>query len=211
MQNSPTDGKTRARGRPRAFDREAALARATRLFWEKGYAATSIADLTEAMEIGAPSLYAAFGSKEALYVEALGHYRDTTEDLVWADFLAADTAREAVKALLMDSAAALTGCLADMPTGCMVTLSAAGSEGNAELGALVRAARAVGFERLRDRLERGREEGEIPASVDLDALARFVQTLQNGMSILARDGASRAELEGVADVAMLGWDARVGV
>lgn len=209
MQNSTNHEKARARGRPRAFDREAALARATRLFWEKGYAATSIADLTEAMEIGAPSLYAAFGSKEALYVEALGHYRDTTEDFVWANFLAAPTAREAAKALLMDSAAALTGCLADMPTGCMVTLSAVGSEGNAELGVLVRSARAVGFERLRDRLERGRDEGEIPASVDLDALARFVQTLQNGMSILARDGVGRAELEGVAEVAMLGWDARV--
>jgi len=209
MQNSISHGKARARGRPRAFDREAALARATRLFWEKGYAATSIADLTEAMEIGAPSLYAAFGSKEELYVEALGHYRDTTEDFVWARFLAAPTAREAAKALLMDSAAALTGCLADMPTGCMVTLSAVGSEGNAELGALVRSARAVGFERLRDRLERGRDEGEIPGSVDLDALARFVQTLQNGMSILARDGVGRVELEGVAEVAMLGWDARV--
>jgi len=209
MQNSISHGKARARGRPRAFDREAALARATRLFWEKGYAATSIADLTEAMEIGAPSLYAAFGSKEALYVEALGHYRDTTEDFVWAGFFAADTARAAVAALLMDSAAALTGCLADMPTGCMVTLSAVGSEGNAELGTLVRSARAVGFERLRDRLERGRDEGEIPGSVDLDALARFVQTLQNGMSILARDGVGRAELEGVAEVAMLGWDARV--
>lgn len=211
MQNSLSHGKARPRGRPRAFDREAALARATRLFWEKGYAATSIADLTEAMEIGAPSLYAAFGSKEALYVEALGHYRDTTEDFVWANFLAASTAREAAKALLMDSAAALTGCLADMPTGCMVTLSAVGSEGNAELGALVRSARAVGFERLLDRLERGKDEGQIPATVDLDALARFVQTLQNGMSILARDGASRAELEGVAEVAMLGWDARVAV
>lgn len=208
MQNSTNHEKARARGRPRAFDREAALARATRLFWEKGYAATSIADLTEVMEIGAPSLYAAFGSKEALYVEALGHYRDTTEDFVWANFLAAPTAREAARALLMDSAAALTGCLADMPTGCMVTLSAVGSEGNAELGALVRLARAVGFERLRDRLERGRDEGEIPASVDLDALARFVQTIQNGMSILARDGVGRAELEGVAEVAMLGWDAR---
>ena len=62
------------RGRPRAFDREAALAAATRLFWQKGYAATSISDLTETMGIGSPSLYAAFGSKEALYGEALRYY-----------------------------------------------------------------------------------------------------------------------------------------
>ena len=118
---------TRARGRPRAFDREAALARATRLFWEKGYEATSISDLTEAMEIGSPSLYAAFGSKEALYTEAVQYYRDTYDALAWAKFHAASTARAAVVGLLMDSAAALTGCLADIPRGCMVTLSAVGT------------------------------------------------------------------------------------
>lgn len=211
MQNSGEETQTRSRGRPRAFDRARALERATRLFWEKGYAATSIADLTEAMEIGAPSLYAAFGSKEALYAEALGHYRDSNEAFVWAGFFAADTARGAVSSLLMDSAAALTGCLADMPRGCMVTLSAVGSEGNAELGERVRSARAITFERLRARLDRGVAQGEIPAAVDLDALARFVQTVQSGMSILARDGAGRAELEGVAEVAMLGWDTRVDV
>src|SRR3954465_6901479 len=99
----------RSRGRPRAFDREAALAQATRLFWEKGFEATSITDLTEAMGIGSPSLYAAFGSKEALYAEALNYYQETNEALVWAGFRAAPTAREAVKALLMDSAAVLTG------------------------------------------------------------------------------------------------------
>lgn len=209
MQNSGPQTKAKPRGRPRAFDRAGALDRATRLFWERGYAATSIADLTDAMEIGAPSLYAAFGSKEALYAEALGHYRDSNEDFVWAGFFAAGTARAAVAALLMDSAAALTGCLADMPRGCMVTLSAVGGEGNAGLGAQVRVARAGTFDRLRARLDRGVTAGEIPATVDLDALARFIQTVQSGMSILARDGASRAELEGVAEVAMLGWDARV--
>jgi len=210
MQNSGEEMKSRTRGRPRAFDRAGALDRATRLFWEKGYAATSITDLTGAMGIGAPSLYAAFGSKEALYAEALGHYRDTNEAFVWSGFFAADTARGAMFSLLMDSAAALTGCLADMPRGCMVTLSAVGSEGNAELGEQVRTARGVTFDRLRVRLDRGVAAGEIPAVVDLDALARFVQTVQSGMSILARDDAGRAELEGVAEVAMLGWDARVG-
>lgn len=210
MQNYETEPQAKPRGRPRAFDRDRALDRATRLFWEKGYAATSIADLTGALEIGAPSLYAAFGSKEALYAEALGHYRDSNEAFVWEGFFAAGTARAAVEALLMDSAAALTGCMADMPRGCMVTLSAVGSEGNAELGERVRSARAVTFDRLRARLERGVVEGEIPAEADLDALARFVQTVQSGMSILARDGAGRTELEGVAEVAMLGWDARVG-
>ena len=198
----------RVRGRPRAFDRDAALERATCLFWTKGFEATSIADLTQAMGIGAPSLYAAFRSKEALYAEALQRYAETNQGYVWAGFQAAATAREAVRSLLMDSAAALTGAIADMPRGCMVTLSSVGSEGHAELGDLVRAARAVTLERLLERLDRAVADGEIPASTDLHALARFVQTLQSGMSILARDGASRAELEVVADVAMAGWDAR---
>ncbi|WP_459614246.1 TetR/AcrR family transcriptional regulator [Bordetella sp. 2513F-2] len=202
--------RPRARGRPRAFDREAALAQATRLFWTKGYEATSIADLTEAMGIGSPSLYAAFGSKEALYAEALDHYRRNYEGLVWRNFLAADTARAAVQALLRDSAAALTGCLADIPHGCMVTLSSVGSEGHAELGARVKSARKATFDRLKARLDRAVAAGELPASLDVPALARFVQTVQYGMSILARDGATRAELEDVARVAMLSWDARTG-
>lgn len=213
MQNSGPKSNADAtaapgRGRPRAFDRDAALERATCLFWEKGFEATSITDLTQAMGIGAPSLYAAFRSKEALYAEALRHYAEANEGYVWAGFRSAATARGAVRSLLMDSAAALTGCVVDIPRGCMVTLSAVGSEGHAELGDLVRSARAVTLERLSTRLDRAVAEGEIPASVDLHALARFVQTLQNGMSILARDGASRAELEAVADVAMAGWDAR---
>ncbi len=201
----------RGRGRPRAFDREAALERATCLFWTKGFAATSIADLTQAMGIGAPSLYAAFQSKEALYAEALRHYMETNEAYVWAGFGSATTARAAVQSLLMDSAAALTGCVVDIPRGCMVTLSSVGSEGHAELGDLVQSARGITLERLRSRLDQAVAEGEIPASTDLHALARFVQTLQNGMSILARDGASRAELEAVTDVAMAGWDARTAV
>lgn len=215
MQNPETPPQaaqetSRRRGRPRAFDREAALLQATHLFWTKGYEATSIADLTKAMGIGSPSLYAAFGSKEALYAEALNHYRASYEALAWQNFLAADTAREAVASLLLDSAAALTGCVADIPRGCMVTLSAVGSEGHAELGELVRSARAITLDRLEARLRRAIAEGEIPASTDVHALARFAQTVQTGMSILARDGASRAELDDVAQVALLGWDARTG-
>jgi hypothetical protein len=90
----------------------------------------------------------------------------------------------------------------------MVALSSVDSEGHKKLGELVRSERAVTLDRLKARLSQAVADGEIPASVDIHALARFVQTVQNGMSILARDGASRAELEGVAQVAMLGWDAR---
>lgn len=195
----------RSRGRPRAFDREAALAQAMRLFWIKGFEPTSITDLTQAMGIGSPSLYAAFGSKEALYAEALRHYCETNEHYVWANFFAAGTAREAVRALLMDSAAALTGCVADTPRGCMVTLSSVGSEGHSDLGCLVRDARAVTLDRLKARLRQAIDVGELPSTTDVHGLGRFVQTIQNGMSILARDGASREELEAVAQAAMHRW------
>ena len=208
--NSKADGPSpRGRGRPRAFDREAALAKATELFWIKGFEATSIADLTAAMGIGAPSLYAAFGSKDALFAEALRHYGDSNEDFVWAGFFAADTARNAVAALLMDSAAALTGCVADIPRGCMVTLSSIGDDDHAGLGELLRSSRGITLERLKARFIKAIEDGEFPASTDIHALGRFVQTVQNGMSILARDGANREELEAVAQLALLAWDSRM--
>lgn len=207
MQSDPVPA-ARTRGRPRAFDRDAALAKATRLFWSKGYEATSMSDLTEAMGIGSPSLYAAFGSKEALYSEALKHYQERNSGYVWANFLAAETAREAVMALLMDSAAVLTGTVVDIPLGCMVTLSAVASEGHLALGEEVRSARAVTVARLTARINQGIASGEIPATTDVHALARFVQTIQVGMSILARDGASQAELAAVALTAMSAWDAR---
>lgn len=205
----PDENPPRGRGRPRAFDRTAALDRATRLFWQNGYEATSIADLTGAMGIGAPSLYAAFGSKEALYEQALRHYADTNQHFVWDGYFAAPTAREAVRALLMDSAAALTGCVADMPRGCMVALSNVGGDGHDDLRERVREARAATLDRLKERFARAAVEGEIPLSADLHALARFVQTVQTGMSTLARDGAGRDELEAVAGLAMAGWDARL--
>ena len=201
-----TERARRVRGRPRAFDRKTALDAATRLFWRKGYSATSIADLTEAMGIGSPSLYAAFGSKEQLYAEALDHYQRENEATAWGRFLAADTARSAVQYFLMDSAAGLSQAVA----GCMVTLSSAGCEGNAQLGKLVLSARHTTLERLEARLRRGVGDGDIPATVDVHALARFIQSVQNGMSVLARDGVTRAELESIAEIAMMGWDARVG-
>ncbi|MDC7675534.1 TetR/AcrR family transcriptional regulator [Asticcacaulis machinosus] len=199
----------RVRGRPRAFDREAALSKAMRLFWCKGFAATSISDLTEDMGIGSPSLYAAFGSKEALYAEALRYYVDSNDAFAWGAFRAAPTAREAVEAYLTLLASALTGELSDMPRGCMVTLSAVGSEGYPELGERVREERSVAYNRLKDRLEKGIADGDLPLKTDARPLARFIQTIVAGMSILARDGASREDLEGVVRMAFLGWEGAV--
>lgn len=196
----------RRRGRPRAFDREAALAAATQLFWRKGYEATSILDLTAELGIAAPSLYAAFGSKDALYAEALQFYARTYEGYVWGSFRSASTAREAASAYLFNSAVALSGALYDIPRGCMATLATVGSDGHEGLGELLRTNRESVFTLLMTRFEKAVSDGEIPSSVDIAKLARFLQTVQSGMSIRARDGADRAELEAVAEVSMLGWD-----
>lgn len=199
----------RGRGRPRAFDREAALAQAMRLFWIKGYEATSIADLTNALGVGPTSLYAAFGSKDELYAEAMRFYSETYEHLVLGSFRKAVTVREAAFAYLWDSAAAMTGADCGLPHGCMVILGSVGSDGHAELGDLMRAARGGAFDVLVSRLERAVAEGELPESVDIAKLARFLQTVQSGMAIRARDGAERAELQAVAEMTMAGWEALV--
>ncbi len=168
-----------------------------------------MADLTAAMGIGAPSLYAAFGSKEALYAEALCHYQKHFGPLTWGRFDSARTAKAAVEGWLMDSAAALTGGAEGEARGCMLTLSSIDRDENAELCETVRSSRHGVQERLVARFERAVEDGEIAATTDVPALARYIQTLQNGMSILARDGASRVELKAVARIAMASWDAAV--
>ncbi|MDG2520553.1 TetR/AcrR family transcriptional regulator [Caulobacter segnis] len=195
----------RSRGRPRAFDRTAALDAATTLFWTNGYEATSISDLTEAMGIGAKSLYAAFGSKDALFTEALHHYVRKYGGLAWDRAREAPTAREAASAFLYDSAAALSGSVCDMPRGCMATIASLGCEGLAAVGEFAASIETT-FQRLEARLKKGVDDGDLPPSVDVAQLARFVETVQSGMSVKARNGADRAELEGVAKVAMAGWD-----
>ncbi|WP_231993266.1 TetR/AcrR family transcriptional regulator [Mitsuaria sp. 7] len=184
--------------------------KAMKLFWVKGYEATSIADLTAVLGIGSTSLYAAFGSKDDLYAETLRLYAATFEDLVLGRFREAATARDAAFAYLWDSAAAMTGSDFDLPHGCLVTLGVVGSEGHEELADLMKSARGGAFEVLSARLAQAVADGELPASLDIVHLARYLQTVQSGMSIRARDGAERTELQTVAEIAMAGWDGIVG-
>lgn len=192
-----------ARGRPRAFDRDAALSAAMDVFWRKGFSATSMAELCAAMGINAPSLYAAFGSKADLYEAALRHYGQAASCAVWGGFNSAPTARASIEALLMASAANLPGD--DRPAGCMVTLSAVAELGCERLGAVAVQARAEGEAQISARLRRAVEEGELPAGVDIAAIAAFYACVQHGMSIEARDGADRRKLEAIARAALAAW------
>jgi AcrR family transcriptional regulator len=193
------------RGRPRAFDRTAALQRAMELFWRKGHDGASLSELTSVMGINSPSLYAAFGSKDALFREAVELYRATEGPEIWNALANGPTAREAIERFLCASAEAYTR--RGRPRGCLVVLGALHvNEGSVDVARELQKYRTQNIATLRDRLERAVGEGELPQGVDCLAAATFYITVQQGMSIQARDGASRDTLLKVAHCAMAAWD-----
>ncbi len=196
------------RGRPRSFDRQAALRQAMNVFWAKGYDGTSLADLTGAMGINPPSLYAAFGSKEGLFREAVELYSSSEGDDIWSGIEQAPTAHEAIATMLRASAESFSR--PGKPRGCMIVLSALNAdESNAAICEALREQRTGNIRQLHERLERAISEGELPDTIDPRAIATFYASVQHGMSILARDGASRKTLLAVADNAMLAWNGLV--
>ena len=196
------------KGRPRAFDRDAALEGAMRVFWQKGYDSASMADLTGAMQINAPSLYAAFGSKAGLFREAVELYVNKVGQRIKNSLPMAATAKEGVADFLMQTA--LSHTQPDQPHGCMVVLGALhGDEGSDTPCSLLRERRLDNVTLLRDRLERGVREGELSATVDFQQVAEFFATVQHGMSITARDGATLEQLSKTAQAAMAAWDGLV--
>lgn len=193
------------RGRPRSFDRDDALHRAMMLFWEKGFQGTSMNELTAAMGINAPSLYAAFGSKDALYREAMALYEEGDGVELGRQIAEAPSARAAIETYLMRSAALFTR--PGKPAGCMVVLSVIHGAGTSpQTSAALRDARAEAQAVIETRLRRAVEAGELPATCDPAGIASFYITVQQGMSIRARDGATLPELEAIAQSAMAAWE-----
>ena len=190
-------------GRPRSFDTEKALDSAMRLFREKGYEGASLADLTRAMGINRPSMYAAFGDKESLFRRVLDRYSCHTRS-VFQQALQEKTARAVAERLLYSAIEVQAG--SDGPRGCLITQGAlvCGDEAEPirkELISLRQQQESV----IRDRLKRARKEGDLPANANPADLARYLATVMQGMSILANGGATRAELRRVADTALLAW------
>ena len=197
-----------AMGRPRAFDVNGALDRALEVFWRKGYEGASIADLTRAMGINPPSLYAAFGNKEALFRKALQRYVDEKRAFL-EEAMAAPTAAEVVARLLRGSADMLAD--PDHPRGCLTVQGALTcSEGADPIREELACRRADGEAALRRRLERAQADGDLAPGADCAALARYVATIVQGMSVQAAGGATRAELQAVVDTALLAWSAMGG-
>jgi AcrR family transcriptional regulator len=194
-----------ARGRPREFDVDEALDRALEVFWRKGYEGTSLQDLTDAMNVNRPSLYAAFGSKEELFRRALDRYaegpaayaRDATNE---------PTARAVAERLLRGGVELVTDPA--KPQGCFVVQAAlACGEAAESVKQALSARRAAGQAALRERFERAAAEGDLPAGVDCADLACYVVTVLHGVAVQAAGGAAREELHRVVEMALRAWPA----
>jgi AcrR family transcriptional regulator len=190
-------------GRPRAFDREDALGNALVVFQRKGYEGSSIADLTEAMGINAPSLYAAFGSKEELFRSALDRYVGIRDDFSREAFKA-PKAREVVERLLRGTADQLTD--PQSPPGCLLVQGALSCGDAAEPIKRELCFRRVAEEvALRHRLERAVKESDLPRNVNVAGLACYIATVSHGMAVQAAGTATRKDLHAVVDAVMQGW------
>lgn len=190
-------------GRPRAFDADEALERATRVFWEQGYDGASLADLTKAMGITKTSMYAAFGNKDDLFARALERYTENAAEY-GAKALDQPTAREVATTFL--DGAVFASTRPGYPPGCL------GVQGSLVAGSAARNARDTliawreeGVERLRQRFARAVKDGDLPSTSDPALLARYLMTVANGIAVQAVSGAGRQELQLVANAALGNW------
>ena len=192
------------RGRPRAFDPDAALDRAMHVFWAKGYEGASLSNLTHAMRINRPSLYAAFGNKEQLFRKVLDRYMDGPV-AYFARALAAPKARDVVEQIFLGTARMAED--PRIPAGCLMVQGALAC-GSASARTEVTARRAAAEVALRRRLQRAKREGDLPKNADPAELAHYVMTVVRGMAVQSAGGASRDQLHRVAQIALRAWPKR---
>jgi AcrR family transcriptional regulator len=205
--NSP-ESPVRERGRPREFDREKALQKAMRLFWSRGYDAISMADLRAELGITQASLYAAFGSKEQLFREAVDLYRQTA-GFSTPDALAKGiNAREAIHAMLQAAVDAFSAPGA--PGGCLLILGATNCavENKAVQDHLLSIRRQIS-QSILDRLKQAQHDGDVPKTAPIAALAAYFSTVLHGLALQSRDGSSRKTLTQVVEIAIADWQQMV--
>ncbi|MGX5024800.1 TetR/AcrR family transcriptional regulator [Enterobacter sp. UPMP2060] len=186
-------GVEKPKGRPRSFDRDQALLRALDLFWRKGYEPSSVAELCAAMEINPPSLYAAFGNKAKLFIEAVNYYERTYWKATWEQLEEGQDVYVAIETFFRDAADILISPSA--PCGCMVVLAAINvSADSSDVVRAVSELRQEGKDLFERRLIRAVQEKQLPEDTNTAGLATVLNTLLEGMSIEAKDGATAGTL-----------------
>lgn len=195
-----------SKGRPREFCVDAALASALRVFWRKGYEGTSLTDLTDSMGITRPSLYAAFGNKEALFRKALDLYEQ--EKLCYVgEALAEPTARRVAEHLLRGGVENQTSTVE--PRGCLGVISSVACGEEAEsIREDVLARGKIARIALIERFGRAVDDGDLPAGSDVEGLTSFLYAILQGMAVQAGAGASRAELDRLVDTSLAMWPSK---
>jgi AcrR family transcriptional regulator len=190
-------------GRTRQFDADEALGRALEVFWARGYAGATLPELTKAMGINRPSLYAAFGNKEQLFRRALDHYRTGPLSFL-TEALKQPTAGAVVAAIFSGFVQMQRD--RDRPRGCLIVSGAlaCGEEAEPVRRELTRLRQAA-VTALRERFKRAVLQGDLPAGTDCATLARYVVTVLNGLAVQAASGATATELRQVAAMAMRAW------
>jgi AcrR family transcriptional regulator len=200
---TPSGKECAQRGRPREFDVDCALDSALNVFWQKGYEGTSLTDLTLAMGITRPSLYAAFGSKEELFHKVLDRYATGPAAFV-AEALTAPTAREVASRLLTGSVELLT-CPKN-PHGCLMVQAALSSGDQAEaVREELSSYRLARETAIRRRFEEARDSGDLPPDSNAADLARFVAIVMQGLAVEAANGASRDDLLRAVQMSLSAW------
>jgi AcrR family transcriptional regulator len=201
-----TNTSAKPAGRPRSFDTGKALDRALDVFWRKGYEGTSLSDLTKAMGINRPSLYAAFGDKEKLFRKVLDRYAEGPASYSSAA-LQEPTSRAVVERLLSGTVDLLT--TPRNPHGCLWVQGAlaCGNAADPVRRELI-SRRMAGEAALRRRLNRARMDGDLPPDANPASLARYMATIIQGMSIQAAGGATRSELQRIVKIALQSWPSR---
>ena len=196
----------RGRGRPKSFDRTAAIQQAMELFWDRGYEGTTFDDLIGAMKLSPSSFYHEFGSKERLYREAADYYLNMSTSYLRGFSSHRDT-RAAFKALIEEAAAFFTNDAS--PAGCMISL--AGTQLPPHLRSVAdytKSLRKLFEQALAKRLRKGVSDGNLPPGTNVKELAAYFGTIFRGMAVQARDGASRKQLLAICRVAMRAWPSR---
>jgi len=197
----------RRRGRPRILDREKALRTALELFWRHGYEGTSVNDLTAALGVTPPSLYAAFGSKEALYRAVLDLYMTTEGGFAVRALAEEKTAFAGFRRMLAEAIELYSS--GEQPRGCLLVAALPSCATEHEEARRETASRRMATIRLlRERLDRAVEEGELPPGTDTDGLAGYFAAVIQGLAIQARDGAPSSVLRAVAETALQIWPQR---